>query len=1162
MQVERARPCCEKPDKRGYRRVPCPREVLRRRLTGVAKDRGRSGAAARRSAPTTTAPRRGGAPRHPSPRRLARSPARWATASRRAAGVVGVEEQAGAAVVDEVERTAAGRGDDREPGRGRLLEGLAERLPGRRCARTRPARHTPARGRHPRGARGGRRRARRRRAGRRRRHGWVRRRRGPPAAPGARRGRRTGAAPSRAPAGRRSRRAARPCGARIAAGRRCRRRGATPGGTRRRRRPGPTPRSAVCRAPPARRAPPSRGGEGQVGELVDPPHPAPRAVRRAAPERPRGVLARGSWACRSGRPRPRAIAQPGRRRPSALAPRTNGDATCTTSGANRPAGPRPHRSAARPGTAGRARTRRRARDTRPSSTARAGAMTTTSCPRSRRHSSTRQTLVVTPLRLGRNDSVTMAMRTITSVRTKGEGTATSRGVSGERRVISGAVPWRGLAFAPCRTSTSGPSSRPVGRGRGCGRCRGRVAEVPARPHRHRALAAAGHWDRLTPLTGAQVLVVTGVAHAEAVAAAARGCLPTSCSPSPRPATRWPPSAGPRRCSRRRDPEAVLGSFAADHVIGDEAQFRECVSGGRGRRRGWARRDHRHRTHPCRNGFRLHRAGRGARRRPGARGAQFVEKPDRERAEGYLATGGFRWNAGMFVVRASVLLDLLAAVAPRAAPRLRTLAADPSRLDEVWPGLEKIAIDHAVAEPAAAEGGSPSCPAGSAGTTWATSLARRAAHRRRPACRGLRVLGDADRVRVLDRRGRGPRWPTGSSPWSASTTSWSSTPPTRCSSCRASGPRTSRASSTRSRRRAAPTSPDRTSRGSSVQVAPPEQGAADDDQDRPRRPPARRRASGRSPPGSMGTWRNGERPCTAVGRCEQLAELADDQAGGERPPRRRRPASRRCRRAARRRPMTTQTGGTCTSAAGSTRANESPRPPRVAPSAAPRRPRAGPGSRRCRAGPGRRGSSASDQRDVAVDRVARRGSRSPRRAAAALPRSPKPATTAAMMPNSAAMNASVRDPVPPRLRIMSRACGESSSVAALEAKPPRTAPMRTSRQRPADDGGALQPPGQRERRAHRRVGRTGTVREEAGPEVATTAQDGRRVPWRPTRTPARAVPPTNAPRRTGATCWAHPSGESQTRTRAGPSPAASPTARSRYAAATAPPASAATVVRSR
>ena len=37
---------------------------------------------------------------------------------------------------------------------------------------------------------------------------------------------------------------------------------------------------------------------------------------------------------------------------------------------------------------------------------------------------------------------------------------------------------------------------------------------------------------------------------------------------------------------------------------------------------------------------------------------FVEKPSHELAEQYLATGDYRWNAGMFVVRAATLLELL------------------------------------------------------------------------------------------------------------------------------------------------------------------------------------------------------------------------------------------------------------------------------------------------------------------------------------------------------------------------------------------------------------------------------------------------------------------------------------------------------------------------
>lgn len=42
---------------------------------------------------------------------------------------------------------------------------------------------------------------------------------------------------------------------------------------------------------------------------------------------------------------------------------------------------------------------------------------------------------------------------------------------------------------------------------------------------------------------------------------------------------------------------------------------------------------------------------------------FVEKPDRETAERYLATGGYFWNAGMFVVRGSVWLQALATFRP-------------------------------------------------------------------------------------------------------------------------------------------------------------------------------------------------------------------------------------------------------------------------------------------------------------------------------------------------------------------------------------------------------------------------------------------------------------------------------------------------------------------
>jgi mannose-1-phosphate guanylyltransferase len=58
---------------------------------------------------------------------------------------------------------------------------------------------------------------------------------------------------------------------------------------------------------------------------------------------------------------------------------------------------------------------------------------------------------------------------------------------------------------------------------------------------------------------------------------------------------------------------------------------------------------------------------------------------------------------MFVVRPGVLLDLLADRSPGFAASLRELGAAPDRIDELWPRLPKVAIDHAVAEPAAAAG---------------------------------------------------------------------------------------------------------------------------------------------------------------------------------------------------------------------------------------------------------------------------------------------------------------------------------------------------------------------------------------------------------------------------------------------------------------------------
>ena len=134
--------------------------------------------------------------------------------------------------------------------------------------------------------------------------------------------------------------------------------------------------------------------------------------------------------------------------------------------------------------------------------------------------------------------------------------------------------------------------------------------------------------------------------------------------------------------------------------------------------------------------------------------EFVEKPSVETARGYLASGRFRWNAGMFVVRPGVLLDLLGQWHPEFAAALRDLAADLDRLPEIWPTLPKIALDHAIAEPAAAAGRVAVVPSD---FPWDDigdfdSLATLLDAGADDDEAGPRVLGDAALVRAIDSTG--------------------------------------------------------------------------------------------------------------------------------------------------------------------------------------------------------------------------------------------------------------------------------------------------------------------------------------------------------------------------------------------------------------------------
>ena len=171
-------------------------------------------------------------------------------------------------------------------------------------------------------------------------------------------------------------------------------------------------------------------------------------------------------------------------------------------------------------------------------------------------------------------------------------------------------------------------------------------------------------------------------------------------------------------------DAIVGSFAADHLIARPELLREAVATA---------------IDAARDGYVVtigltpteastaygyiapgpalgeDQAGGSTAHRGARRVAEFVEKPDAQTAARYVSQG-YLWNAGMFIMSAGVLASHLARLMPDLHARLETIArawgtdSFERTLEENWPHLTKIAIDHAIAEPVAADGGVAVVPA--------------------------------------------------------------------------------------------------------------------------------------------------------------------------------------------------------------------------------------------------------------------------------------------------------------------------------------------------------------------------------------------------------------------------------------------------------------------
>ncbi|WP_370616467.1 mannose-1-phosphate guanylyltransferase [Mumia qirimensis] len=220
------------------------------------------------------------------------------------------------------------------------------------------------------------------------------------------------------------------------------------------------------------------------------------------------------------------------------------------------------------------------------------------------------------------------------------------------------------------------------------------------------------YDRLVPLVGtAGVNVITGARHRDAVVAQLPDLPGDQVVAEPAPRDSMPAIGLMAALIRRRDPDALVASFAADHLIRGEDRFQDAVRQAADvAREGFVTTIGLRPTSPS-TAYGYIEAGDALTAAPDAATVlRFVEKPEVDLAREYLRAGTFRWNAGMFVSRADVMLDHLRREQPRLHAGIEEIAAawgDSDRdavLERTWPTLTKIAIDHALAEPVAAAGG--------------------------------------------------------------------------------------------------------------------------------------------------------------------------------------------------------------------------------------------------------------------------------------------------------------------------------------------------------------------------------------------------------------------------------------------------------------------------
>lgn len=218
------------------------------------------------------------------------------------------------------------------------------------------------------------------------------------------------------------------------------------------------------------------------------------------------------------------------------------------------------------------------------------------------------------------------------------------------------------------------------------------------------------WDRITPISGARTMIVTGHAHEQAVKEQLGELTLDNLVIELSPKDSTAAIALAAAILSKREPDVIIGSFAADHVISNEEKFHKAVL----EAVELAAKDRIvvigiEPTEPA-VGFGYIKTGSEV---PDSQTAlevlKFVEKPKLERAKKYVKSGKYLWNAGMFIAPAALLLRQLKKTEPALHAAILEIADSwdtPNRaatLKRVWPSLRKVAIDYSIAEPAAEAG---------------------------------------------------------------------------------------------------------------------------------------------------------------------------------------------------------------------------------------------------------------------------------------------------------------------------------------------------------------------------------------------------------------------------------------------------------------------------